>query len=232
MNYIDIYDFIEQLFKYRSINKYAISSVNVKDRNRLKSLIEWCIDNGVIEEDDDNIRLLKSVEFLTSLPHFDISPNRFNIYIEWHEFEQYVSQIFAELGWDVYMNYTHTKADRFQIDVIAMNDSLKLSLFVECKHWKRTSRLRANIDNVVGEHIKRIEKYLRNCEWVCTKVTKLRNIKYILPIVIVLLDLPIKVFKGIPIIPIYKLVDFVTNIDSYTDALDLVLYKNRCYSGS
>lgn len=232
MNYIDIYDLIEQLFKYHSINKYAISLVDIKDRNKLKSLIEWCIDNNIIEEDDDNIKLLKPVEFLVSLLHFDISPDRFNIYIEWHEFEQYVSRVFAELEWDVYTNYTHTKADRFQIDVIAMNCSLKLSLFVECKHWKRTSRIRLNIDNVVEEHIKRVEKYLRNCEWVCIKVPKLRNIKYILPVVIVLSDLPIKVLKGVPIVPIYKAVDFITNIDSYTDALNLVLYKNRCYSSS
>lgn len=232
MNYIDVYDLIEQLLKYRNISKHTISLVDAKDRNKLKSLIDWCIDKKIIEEDDDNIRLLKPVEFLISLPYFNIQPDRFSFYIEWNEFEQYVSQLLMELGWDVYTNYSHTRTDRFQIDVIAFNELLKLSLFVECKHWKRASRVRLDIDKVVEEHKKRVEKYLRNCEWVSIKITKLRNAKHILPVIIILFDLPIKVFNGVPIVPIYKVIDFVMNIDSYIDTLNLVLYKNRCYIGS
>ncbi|MEM3979682.1 MAG: restriction endonuclease [Ignisphaera sp.] len=232
MNYIDIYDLIEQLLKHHNISKHIISLVDVKDKDKLRLLIDWCIDKKIIEEDDDNIRLLRPVEFLISLSNFGIQPDRFSVYIEWNEFEQYVSWLLAELGWDVYANYLHTRADRFQIDVIALNELLKLTLFVECKHWKKLSRVRLDIGKVVEKHIKRVEKYLRNCEWVCIKITKLRNAEHILPVIIILFDSPIKVLNGVPIVPIYKVIDFVINIDSYIDTLNLVLYKNRCYIGS
>lgn len=231
MNYIDIYDFIERLLKYRIINKHTISLLNIEHKSKALSLLRWCMDNNVVEEHDNEIKLIKPVELLISLPFFGIIPDRFSAYIEWHEFEHYISQVFTKLNWYVYLNYKHTKVDRFQVDVIAINEELKISLFIECKHWKNVANIYYNIDKIVEHHKKRVEKYLRHCEWVCVKIPKLRDTKYILPVIIILNDLASKVYNGIPVVSVFKLLDFAVNIDSYIDALNLKLYKNRCYRG-
>jgi hypothetical protein len=229
MNYLDVHYFLEQLFRYRTISKHILSLLSTEHRLKALSLLRWCTDNGIVEEIDDRIKLVKPVELLISLQAFGIAPDRFNLYIAWHEFEQYISRIFAEFNWYVYLNYVHTKADRFQIDVISINDVLKLALFIECKRWKSLSKIRYSINKIVEDHIKRIEKYMRNCEWVCIKIPKLRSVKNILPVVIIPIDFDPKVLDGVPIISIFKLHDFVVNIDVYIDSLNLKLYRNRCY---
>lgn len=229
MNRMSIYDILEQLIKTRSISKQLIMMAEDRHRDILISVIRHYINEGVLEEVEEELRLLKPVDLLISLPSFNLTVDRFSPYIEWYEFEEYISRVFTEFGWDVYLNYVHTRVERFQIDVIALNDILRLSVFIECKHWRNASRIYTGIDKIVNEHIKRIEKYLRNCEWVCTRITRLRSIAHILPVIIVIYDLPMKIVKGVPIVPLSKLRDFIINIDSYADALNLVLYKNRCY---
>uniref|UniRef100_A0A7C2VH94 Restriction endonuclease type IV Mrr domain-containing protein n=1 Tax=Ignisphaera aggregans TaxID=334771 RepID=A0A7C2VH94_9CREN len=229
MNSSTVYDFLEKLIKYKKIHKNLVISHVVKYHNLIQSLLDWGIDKGIIEEQDDELVLANPVELLVSLPNFGILPDRFTPYIEWHDFEKYISRVFTEFGWEVYSNYVHTKADRFQIDVIALDAISKLSMFIECKHWKRMRSIQSSIDEIASKHLMRIERYQRNCEWVCIKINKLRSIRYILPTIITLHDLPVKVVNGIPIVPIFKLVDFVINLDRYIDALNLVLHENRCY---
>lgn len=229
MRYITIYDFLEKLIKQRFVNKTLLSFLEYKYIGIASSLIEMCINNNIIEEIDDKLVLKNSISLIMLLPLFGIMPDKLSAYIEWNEFEIYISQVFSEFGWDIYTNYVHTKIKRFQIDVIALNEILKLSLFIECKHWKHMARRNISIQFIVNKHLERIKKYLDTCEWVCVKITKLRNIKNIVPIVVTLYELPVKVLKGVALVPINKLIDFVANIDSYIDSLNLVVYKNRCH---
>lgn len=229
MRHLTLNDIIEKLVKHRYIDKQSLILVEHRYQNTIQSLIELCLDQGILRESDERLVLLKPVELLVLLPNFGIAPDRYNLYIQWHEFEDYIARMLTELGWDVYRGYTHTKVEKFQVDIIALNDVLKLSMLIECKHWKRMSRICTNLDFIVNTHIKRVEKFLRNCEWVCSKINKLRGVKNILPVVVVLYDLPIKVLDGVPIVPIHKMLDFVVNVDVYIDSLNLTLYVNRCY---
>lgn len=232
MGYMTLYDILEKLMRQRVINKQLISLIESRYRDILEDIIRLGIDKGILEEIDGELKLIKPVELLIVLPLFNVIPDRFSLYIRWHEFEEYISRILIELGWDVYRGYTHTRIERFQIDIIALNNVMKLAIFIECKHWKQISRIHTNINNIIEDHLIRVEKYMRNCEWVCSRIGKLRNIKEILPVIIVLYDLPVKVFRGVPVVSVYKIFDFIINIDRYIDLLNLTLYRNRCYHGS
>lgn len=232
MGFMTIYDFLEKLLKERSINIQTTSQVEEKHLQKLSMLIEWCVNNNIVEYVDDKIQLNDSIRLLISLPMFGLSYDRLVKYINWHEFEEFVSNVFSQLGWDVYKGYTHIKVDRFQIDIIALNTNLSLSVFVECKHWKRLNTLYTSIHRIVKEHLNRIDKYLKNCEWVRLNINKLKDVKYIAPMMVVLYDLPIKIVNGVPIVPVPRLVDFVVNIDVYIDALNILIFENRCYIGS
>lgn len=230
MNYLSLYEFLELLMMKRVIDLKLINLIKYDDRFKISSLIEWCIEKNIVEISRTEIKLLNPVEFLVLLPLHGIAPSRFSTYIEWNEFEEYVTRVFEEFGWDVYLGYRHYRIERFQIDIIALNNSLNLSLFVECKHWKKVSHLSKELEEIIDNHIKRIEKYLRNCEWVCTRLNKLRYIKHILPVIIVLHEVPVKVFEEVPIVSVHNLRDFIANVDHYIDSLQLKTYLNRCYT--
>ncbi|MEM1541527.1 MAG: hypothetical protein QW101_01640 [Ignisphaera sp.] len=231
MGRTSLYEFLERLTRDRNIEIEFINLVEYKERDKVNSLIESCIERGIMEKIGNNIKLVDAVEFLTYLPLYGIDPSRLSMYIEWHEFEEFITRLLIEFGWDTYLNYRHDRVERFQIDIIALNHSINLSLFIECKHWKRMSSFYTNLEDIIDNHIKRIEKYLRNCEWVCLKLSKLRHVMNILPVIVTLHDLQIKVFKGVPIVSLYKFRDFILDIDRYIDFLNLKIYTNRCYSG-
>ncbi len=229
MSYISLYDILESILRYKKIDEEIIKNVRLCDRELLMSIIDRGIREGALQLKNDKLELILPLNFIMLLDDMGINTTYLSNYISWQEFENYVADQFMKYGWETFIEYHHRHIKTFQVDVIAVNMIKKLALFIECKHWHREVLGQRTLENIVSNHIRRIEKYLRVCEWVVSNIPYLRKVKYILPIIITLKRFSTKVFRGIPIISIRYLHDFILNIDVYIDSLNLKLYENRCY---
>ncbi|MEM1916768.1 MAG: hypothetical protein QXU00_05770, partial [Ignisphaera sp.] len=98
MGYTSLYEFLERLIRDRNIEIKFINLVEYKDRDKINSLIESCIERGIMEKVGNNIKLIDTVEFLTYLPLYGIDPSRLSMYIEWREFEEFITRLLIEFG--------------------------------------------------------------------------------------------------------------------------------------
>jgi len=229
MSYISLYDILESIFRYKKIDEELIRNVRLNDRYLVMSIIDRGISEGILQLKDGKLELILPLDFIMLLEDMGINTTYLSNYISWQEFENYVANQFIRYGWETIIEYHHRRIETFQVDVIAVNIIKKLALFIECKHWHKEILGQRTLENIAFDHIRRIEKYLKVCEWVVSNIPYLRKIKYILPIIITLRRFSTKVFQGIPIISIKYLHDFILNIDAYIDSLNLKLYENRCY---
>lgn len=229
MSYISLYDILESIIKYKKIDEEIIKNVRLGDRGLAMSIIDRGIKEGILQLKDSKLELILPLNFIVMLDDMGINTSYLSNYISWQEFENYVADQFMRYGWEAVIEYHHRRIEAFQVDVIAMNTTRKLALFIECKHWHREVLGQRTLENIASSHTRRIEKYIRVCEWVVSDIPCLRKVKYILPIIITLRRFSAKVFQGIPIVSIRYLHDFISNIDVYIDSLNLKLYGNRCY---
>ncbi len=229
MSYMSLYDVLESMLKYKKVDDEIVRNVRISDRGLLMSVINRGIEEGVLQLRDDKLELILPLDFIAMLDDMGIDTSYLSSYISWQEFEKYVADQFMRYGWETVIEYHHRRIEIFQIDVIAINITKRLSLFIECKHWHREVPGLRTLEAIAFDHIKRIEKYLKVCEFAVSEIPYLRRIKYILPTIITLRRFSTKVFQGIPIVSIRYLHDFIANIDVYIDSLGFRLYENRCY---
>jgi hypothetical protein len=122
----------------------------------------------------------------------------------WQNFERLAAFIFEKNGFDVSVGTVKTKnRQRRQYDVIARKDGR--TLLVECKQWSgsryRLSALRA----AVIKHKERALFYesIMNAEGV--------------PVLVTLIEEKIRVFEGVPLVPVHRLNAFIGELDNYPD---------------
>ncbi|MDK6028298.1 hypothetical protein QPL79_02835 [Ignisphaera sp. 4213-co] len=228
-NYIMASDLIEHLFKYKKLDVKLKSVLKSNERNNLENLIAEGLKEGFLISDDVYIYLEKPVEFLLLIEEkMPIDITRFANYIEWREFEEYIIAKLRTTGLDYTSSYTHKRISHFQIDVLAIDVVKGIGFIIECKHWRR--RIGGfSIAKIVEDHMTRIDKFLKHCEWVASDIPVIRKVKFFIPIIITLYTSATWAFKGIPIVSLRFLNDFLSNIDVYMDSLELKRIENRCY---
>ncbi|MCX8167473.1 MAG: restriction endonuclease [Ignisphaera sp.] len=226
--YILLYDILEHLFKFGSIEKGLLDHVRIGDRPSIESIIENGIERNMLKEDDSKIYLLNPFEFLLLLDEIGLDTSRLCSYISWSEFENFVANKLYEFGWEYILGYSHKRISRFQIDVIAMDFVLKRALVIECKHWRKSLGV-SSLKRIVLDHLVRVDKLVNYCEWVTVDISRLRDIENLIPVVVTLKKGGVKVIEGVPIVSLHHLGDFLINISSYLELLNIKVFKNRCY---
>ncbi|MEM0006575.1 MAG: restriction endonuclease [Ignisphaera sp.] len=226
--YIVLQDILEHLFKFGNIEKSLLKHIRVGERTTIKNIIENGVKRNVLKENDSKIYLLNPLELIIMLEELGIDTLRLCDYISWSEFEDFIAKKLYEFGWEYILGYIHTRVSRFQIDVIALDSILRRALVIECKHWRKHMGV-GSLRRIALNHLLRIDKLIKYCEWVATDIPKLRNVETVIPAVIVLRRGDVKAVEGVPIVPLYHLNDFLSNISSYLDVLNIKVFKNRCY---
>lgn len=223
-------DVLEHMFRYKVLEKKLINALPLIEKQKLEEMLTQAIERGCISLTDDRYVLLDPLEMvilLINLGFLDIE--RLVNFIDWYEFENYIARILQFAGFDVYSNYQHRGLVRFQIDVLGLDSVRKLGLVIECKHWRSIRRYSAKLVEAVKDHIRRVERLIKFCEWVVINIPTLRRIKTLIPVVVVLKSDTQKVIDNIPIVSITELRDFILNVEKYVDELELRTYSNRCY---
>ncbi len=121
--------------------------------------------------------------------------------LTWREFEGFCANVLKACGYDVRTNIVVTKPRR-QIDILA--ESRTLALSVDCKHWGKAF-YGSTLERVASNQIERTQ---------VLRAKKQMRVP-VLPMILTLLDSPVRSAIGVPIVPIFTLRDFLNTVSRF-----------------
>lgn len=118
----------------------------------------------------------------------------------WQNFEKLVAFIFEENDYEVQINKVKSfSKKRRQYDVIARKNNQVL--LVECKKWSGNRYRLSALKAAIKKHKERVNFY--------ESATK----EHAIPIIATFIEEDIKLYEGVPIVPILKLNSFIGELD-------------------
>jgi hypothetical protein len=129
--------------------------------------------------------------------------------LTWSEFEDLCAEAIKTAGYSVRRNLT-LRRPRRQLDLLAESSTMGLS--VDCKHWKR------GVGEVVLERLA-LAQVERTRQY---KLTLDAPDKPFLPLLLTMVDNGVRVVAGVPIVPLFALKDFLTNVSRFDEELVFV----------
>ncbi|MGC8664083.1 MAG: restriction endonuclease [Nitrososphaeria archaeon] len=126
--------------------------------------------------------------------------------ISWKSFEKLTELMFNQIG---YSTLTNFRIKRKEIDVIAYKQDLVFA--ADCKHWKRMS---------ASSLRKSVEAQKMRASLLLSTLTFSK--KQIIPLIVTLYESELKIIDYIPIVPIFKLKDFVIDIYGYMELITVI----------
>lgn len=199
----------------KTLNKHARIPEDIS-----KKLLKTMQNNGLIYvhenvvEVDDTRRLelavtaLKSGGDVETVSHF----------LQWKEFEAMAAFALENNGYAVQRNLRFKHGGRrWEIDVIGTRKPLVVC--IDCKHWQH-KLCTATIQKIVNEQINRVYALIGTLPNLIIKIAAepLESFKF-LPVIISLIVNESKFDRGVPIVPILQLQDFLTNLPTTTGSL-------------
>ena len=122
-------------------------------------------------------------------------------FLTWQNFEELVSHILDENGFQVQKNLVLTKP-RMEIDVVGIK--LGISILIDCKHWKRMTQ--SALNDIVNKQVERVKSYVKKTESM-----------HAIPVIVTLHQEKVDFVKEVPIVPIMELPSF---LDEFYGNLD------------
>ena len=172
-----------------------------------RSMIELLTENRSIEIRSNPSRDLRTPEVknqMCPMNFEDIKSNddlqRVSNEVVWQNFEKLAAFIFEENNFSIKTNTvkTHNKKRR-QYDIIAKK--YNRTFLIECKKWSGNRYRLSALKTAIRQHKERTEFY--------ENLTKENAV----PIMVTLIEEEIKLYEGIPIVPISKLNSFINELD-------------------
>jgi hypothetical protein len=131
----------------------------------------------------------------------------------WQSFERLTAFIFEKNGFDVSVGTVKTRnRQRRQYDVIARKNGR--TLLVECKRWSGGHYRLSALKRAVGQHQERALFYesVMNAEGV--------------PVIVTLIEEKIRVFEGVPLVPVHLLNAFIGELDTLAEGFCFAEYED------
>ena len=125
------------------ISELDFSTASELDDFSAKELLRIFVQNGIGEFDENTVKFQNSDKIHASV--FAItngaSIEDVSEFLSWQDFEELVSRILDENGFQVQKNLMLTKP-RMEIDVVGIK--LGIAILIDCKHWKKMSKSALN----------------------------------------------------------------------------------------
>jgi len=141
-------------------------------------------------------------------------------HINWMDFEKFCSYVLRKHGFQCINNvrFRCKNKKRHEIDIIARSEMLNIIFSIDAKHWKIGGR--AKIASAAENQMIRTKNLLKKCEKVFNHKINFKNFKNyrVIPLIITVRSETIFLFKGVPIIPLDKLNNFLQNFDGYLES--------------
>ncbi len=126
--------------------------------------------------------------------------------LTWSEFEEFCAQAVSAAGYAVQKNVMLRKPRR-QLDLLAESPTMGLS--IDCKHWKRSVGT-ATLERLALAQAERTMHFKTRLD---------APKKGILPMLLTMVDNGTRVVKGVPVVPLFALRDFLANVNPFDEAL-------------
>ena len=187
------------------ISEHDFAIASEMDEFSAKELLQIFVQNGIGRLDESSFEFQDSDRISASVFAIrngatieDVSE-----FLSWQNFEQLVSHILDENGFDVQKNLILTKP-RMDIDVVGIK--LGISILIDCKHWKRMTQ--SALNDIVSKQIERVKSYVEKTESISA-----------IPVIVTLHQEKVDFVKQVPIVPIMELSSF---LDEFYGNLDKV----------
>jgi hypothetical protein len=133
-------------------------------------------------------------------------------WLSWREFESIAAEAFVANDYRVARNFRFRQAQRrWEIDILGFKKPFIIC--IDCKHWKRWGRS-ATMKSVTSQ-IKRTEA-LADASHIYLEKAGIKEWEtaILVPTVLSLMTGPDKFYDQVPIVPIFQLQDFITELPS------------------
>ena len=185
------------------ISELDFSTASEIDEFSAKELLDIFIENGIGEIDNGIVNFQNSDKILASIFAITNGASIEDVaeFLSWQNFEELVTCILEENGFQVEKNLMLTKP-RMEIDVVGIK--LGIAVLIDCKHWKKISK--SALDNIVYKQTERVKNY----------VSKIESMMAI-PVIVTLHQEKVNFVNKVPIIPVIQLSSF---LDEFYGNLD------------
>ena len=185
------------------ISELDFSAASELDDFSAKELLRIFVQNGIGKFDENIVKFQNSDKIHASI--FAItngaSIEEVSEFLSWQDFEELVSHILEENGFQVQKNLILTKP-RMEIDVVGIK--LGIAILIDCKHWKRMSK--SALNDIVDKQTERVKSYVKKTESMSA-----------VPVIVTLHQEKVSFVNQVPIVPIIQLSSF---LDEFYGNLD------------
>ena len=185
------------------ISELDFSAASEIDEFSAKELLGIFIENGIGVLDNGIVNFQNSDKILASIFAITNGASIEDVaeFLNWQNFEELVTCILEENGFQVEKNLILTKP-RMEIDVVGIK--LGIAILIDCKHWKKISK--SALDDIVYKQTERVKNY----------VSKTESTMAIL-VIVTLHQEKVNFVNKVPIIPVIQLSSF---LDEFYGNLD------------
>ena len=131
----------------------------------------------------------------------------------WQNFERLTAFIFEKNDFEVKVNTVKTwNNKRRQYDVIARKSNQ--TFLIECKKWAGNRYRLSALKRAIGQHKERTTFY-----------ESIMN-EDAIPLLVTLIEEEIRVFEGVPLVPVGKLNSFISELDNHVNGNSFCNYED------
>jgi len=135
----------------------------------------------------------------------------------WQNFEKLAAFIFEQNDFRVTVNSVKTlNKKRRQYDVIAWKNDQ--TFLIECKKWAGNRYRLSALKRAIERHKERTTLY--------EQITNENAI----PLIVALIEEEIRVYEGVPIVPVSKLNSFINELDNHMDGNSFCIFEEESIS--
>ena len=185
------------------ISELDFSAASEIDEFSAKELLGIFIENGIGVLDNGIVNFQNSDKILASIFAITNGASIEDVaeFLSWQNFEELVTCILEENGFQVEKNLILTKP-RMEIDVVGIK--LGIAVLIDCKHWKKISK--SALDDIVYKQTERVKNYVSKTESTMA-----------IPVIVTLHQEKVNFVNKVPIIPVIQLSSF---LDEFYGNLD------------
>ena len=185
------------------ISPHDFATASEMDEFSAKELHQIFIHNGIGRLDENIVEFHDSDRISASVFAIRNGANIEDVseFLSWQNFEELVSHILDENGFQVQKNLILTKP-RMEIDVVGTK--LGISILIDCKHWKRMTQ--SALNDIVNKQVERVKRYVEKTESTSA-----------IPVIVTLHQEKVDFVNQVPIVPIMELSSF---LDEFYGNLD------------
>ena len=185
------------------MSEHDFSIASEMDEFSAKELLQIFLQNGIGILDENIVEFQNSDRIKASIFAIrngatieDVSE-----FLSWQNFEELVSRVLDENGFQVQKNLVLTKP-RMEIDVVGVK--LGISILIDCKHWKRMTQ--SALNDIVNKQVERVKRYVEKTDSTSA-----------IPAIVTLHQEKVNFVNQVPIVPVMQLSSF---LDEFYGNLD------------